>query len=93
MSEIKMSNEELENISGGAGSPNEIYNLRNFVYRTVHVPPGTLLVMQDGPGGGFMSTSYMNGESIYVNASYSWAGYLLAFKDGQYGYVDAKFVG
>ena len=40
-----------------------------------------------------MSTSYMNGESIYVNANYSWAGYLLAFKDGQYGYVDAKFVG
>ena len=39
-----------------------------------------------------MSTMYSNGESIYVNGFYSEAGYLLAFKNGIYGFVDANYV-
>ena len=83
---------ELENVAGGAVTPDEIHNLNNFVYRTVRVPAGTLLVMQNSPGGGFMSTSYTNGEPIFVNGFYSEAGYLLAFKNGIYGFVDAQYV-
>ena len=87
-----MSNEELENITGGAVIPDEIHNLNNFTYRTVVVPAGTQLVMQNTPGGSFMSTSYTNGEPIFVNSFFSQAGYLLAFKNGIYGFVDAKYV-
>ncbi len=88
----KLNNEELQNASGGAVISNEVFNLNNFVYRSVYVPAGTLLVMQDRPGGGFMPISYSNGESIFVNAYYSEAGYLVAYKAGTYGYVDAKYV-
>ena len=88
---IRENNEELENIAGGAGL-DEIHNLKNFVYRTVVVPAGTQLVMQNTPGGSFMSTSYTNGEPIFVNSFFSQAGYLLAFKNGIYGFVDAKYV-
>ena len=88
---IRENNEELENIAGGAGL-DEIHNLKNFVYRTVVVPAGSYLQMQCRPNGPFMSTMYSNGESIYVNGFYSEAGYLLAFKNGIYGFVDAKYV-
>ena len=92
MSKELLNSEELEKVSGGAGSHQDIYNLGHFVSRTVHVPAGTLLVMQDGPGGAFLPTAYQDGDSIYVNATYSRAGYLLAYKDGEYGYVDAHYV-
>ena len=86
--------EVLENVAGGATMPDEIHNLKNFVYRTVvNLPQGTYLQMQARPNGAFMSPMYSNGESIYANAFYSEAGYLLAFRNGVYGYVDAKYVG
>ena len=89
---IRENSEELENAAGGYVTQDEVHNLNNFVYRTVVVPAGTLLVMQNSPGGSFMSTSYSNGESIFVNSFFSQAGYLLAFKNGIYGFVDAKYV-
>ena len=92
MSEVTLNNEELEGVAGGAMSQYEIYNLSNYVFRRVSVPQGTLLVMQDSPGGAFLPTSYKNGEQILVNRYYSLAGYLVAFKDGVYGFVDAKYV-
>ena len=92
MSEAKVDNEGLENISGGAGMQEGIYNLGNFVYRTVFVPTGTYLVMQQWPGGPFMPVSYSSGESIFVNQFYYNSGYLLAYKNGTYGLVDAQYV-
>ena len=49
-------------------------------------------IMQERPGGEFMSTSYTNGESILVNMRYAENGYLLAYKNGVYGYVDMNYV-
>lgn len=100
MSELKnialknIANEaELENAAGGAVIPDEIHNLKNFVSRTVvNLPMGTFLQMQARPNGTFMSQMYSNGEPIFVNAFYSEAGYLLAFRNGIYGFVDAKYV-
>ena len=48
--------------------------------------------MQECPGGNFMSTYYTNGESIFVNMRYAANGYLLAYKNGVYGYVDMQYV-
>ena len=93
MKEInELHNEELEGVTGGAVTTDIRYNLNNYGYRTVRVPAGTLLVMQERPGGDFMSTYFMNGESIYVNMRYAQSGYLLAYKNGVYGYVDMQYV-
>lgn len=92
MGEEKVNGEVLEDVAGGGGPQNDIYNLANFVYRTVFVPPGTYLVMQQWPGGTFMPVSYSNGEAIFVNQYYYNAGYLLAYKNGTYGLVDALYV-
>ena len=95
MSENKsLTNElELENVAGGAVTPDEIHNLKNYVYKTVaNLPMGTCLQMQTTPNGAFMSTMYYNGEPIFVNGFFSQSGYLLAFKNGIYGFVDSRYV-
>lgn len=84
---------EMENIAGGAVTPDEVHNLNNFIYRTVvNLPVGTCLQMQMTPNGPFMSQMYYNGEAIFVNKFFSEAGYLLAFRNGIYGFVDARYV-
>ena len=95
MSEEKnITNEmELEDAAGGYVTPDEIHNLNNFTYRTVcNLPSGTFLQMQNSPNGGFLSPMYSNGQAIFVNSFYSEGGYLLAFQNGIYGFVDAKYV-
>lgn len=92
MEEVVLANEELERVAGGDSLQDTKYNLSYYAYRTVSVPAGTLLVMQESPGGSFMSTYYMDGESIYVNMRYAENGYLLAYKNGVYGYVDMQYV-
>jgi hypothetical protein len=95
MSENKKmtSDMEMENIAAGSNTVDEIHNLNNFTYRTVvNLPIGTYLQMQATPNGPFMSQMYNNGESIFVNKFFSEAGYLLAFRNGIYGFVDARYV-
>ena len=92
MSEKVLNNEELEKASGGAAWTDSMYDLSNFVQKTVSVPEGTLLVMQETPGGNFLPTSFRNGEAIYVNQFYNYSGYLLAYKNGAYGLVDGYYV-
>ena len=92
MDEVVLKNEELERVAGGDSTQDTMYNLSYYDYRTVSVPAGTLLVMQECPGGNFMSTYYTNGESILVNMRYAENGYLLAYKNGVYGYVDMQYV-
>ena len=92
MSDIVLNNEDLEGVAGGSSSQDIKYNLNYYAYKTVSVPMGTLLVMQEKPGGEFMSTYYSNGESILVNMRYAKNGYLLAYKNGVYGYVDMNYV-
>ena len=92
MKEDGLKNKELEQVVGGGSVQDTMYNLNYYEYRTVSVPMGTLLVMQERPGGDFMSTYFTNGESIYVNMRYAQNGYLLAYKNGVYGYVDMQYV-
>ena len=92
MQEVILNNSELESVAGGDSLQDTKYNLSYYAYKTVSVPLGTLLVMQERPGGEFMSTSYTNGESILVNMRYAENGYLLAYKNGVYGYVDMNYV-
>ena len=91
MNETRLTNEELEQVAGGA-TQDTMYNLSYYAYRTVSVPAGTLLVMQERPRGTFMSTYYTDGEPIFVNMRYAEDGYLLAYKNGVYGYVDMQYV-
>ncbi len=88
----KLSSEELEDVAGGNSSQDIRYNLSYFGYRTVSVPAGTLLVMQERPRGSFLGTYYVDGEEILINLCYSEAGYFFAYKDGVYGYVDMQYV-
>ena len=92
MQEVELNNEELEGVAGGGSIQDTKYNLSYYAYKTVSVPMGTLLVMQESPGGAFMSTYYSDGEPILVNMRYAENGYLLAYKNGVYGYVDMKYV-
>ncbi len=92
MKEDGLNSNELEQVVGGGSLQDTMYNLNYYEYRTVSVPMGTLLVMQERPGGEFMSTYFTNGESIYVNMRYAQNGYLLAYKNGVYGYVDMQYV-
>ena len=92
MKEDGLNSNELEQVVGGGSLQDTMYNLNYYEYRTVSVPVGTLLVMQERPGGDFMSTYFTNGESIYVNMRYAQNGYLLAYKNGVYGYVDMQYV-
>ena len=92
MKEAALNNEELERVAGGGSERDTKYNLSNYAYRTVSVPQGTLLVMQERPGGSFMSTYFEDGESIFINMRYAENGYLLAYKNGVYGYVDMRYV-
>ena len=86
-------NEDLDNVAGG-GAPwtDSMYDLYNFETKTVTVPAGSLLVMQDRPGGAFMPVSFKDGEQILVNRFYNYSGYLLAYKNGTYGLVDGHYV-
>ena len=92
MKEDGLNSNELEQVVGGGSLQDTMYNLNYYEYRTVSVPMGTLLVMQERPGGEFMSTYYSNGDSILVNMRYAENGYLLAYKNGVYGYVDMNYV-
>ena len=92
MKEVELKNEELEGVAGGNSSQDIKYNLGYYAYKTVSVPFGTLLVMQERPGGAFMSTYFTDGEQILVNMYYAENGYLFAYKNGVYGYVDMQYV-
>ena len=91
----KIDNEHLEEAAGGNSYvPNDyVHDLNNYVYRTVTVPAGTCLQMQVTPNGKFMSQMYNQGDAIFVHDTFWENGYLLAFRNGVYGFVDAKYVG
>ena len=50
MNDIELTNEQLESVAGGSDTQDIKYNLNNYAYKTVTVPMGTLLVMQESPG-------------------------------------------
>jgi hypothetical protein len=69
------------------------YDLDNFGYRTVKTRGRGNLVFQSKPGGSFMSEySFSNGDRIYVNLDWEEDGYAIAYKNGDYCYVDASYI-
>ena len=94
MSEIKKVNEQAAEAAGGYYGTDYVHDLNNFVYRmVVNLPAGTCLQMQSSPNGPFMPQMYYQGDSIFVHRNFWENGYLLAYRNGVYGFVDAKYVG
>lgn len=76
-----------------ASTGNDKYNLDNFGYRYVITEGRGKLVFQASPGGSFLyDYKYYDGDEIYVNLKWRQNGYALAYKNGQYGYVDASYI-
>ncbi len=77
----------------GSAMASDKYDLDNFGYRTVKTRGRGNLVFQSKPGGSFMSEySFKNGDRIYVNLDWREDGYAIAYKNGDYGYVDASYI-
>lgn len=69
------------------------YDLSEFEYRTVDIDGSGALIFQRSPGGTFMNQyKYWDGDRIYVNVDYREDGYAIAYEDGVYGYVDARYI-
>jgi len=69
------------------------YDLDDFGYRTVKTGGRGKLVFQNSPRGSFMSEySFSNGDRIFVNLDWREDGYAIAYKNGDYGYVDASYI-
>ncbi|MBO7710855.1 MAG: hypothetical protein J6S83_10330 [Lachnospiraceae bacterium] len=91
--EKKMDEQKLEEVAGGYAMQDYVHDLNLYVYRTVYnLPAGTCLQMQITPNGAFMKEMYWQGEPIFVHKNYWENGYFLAYRNGVYGYVDAKYV-
>ena len=95
MTEMKKVNDmAAEQAAGGFAGVDYVHDLNHFVCRTViNLPAGTCLQMQLTPNGKFMSQMYNQGDAIFVHDTFWENGYLLAFRNGVYGFVDAKYVG
>lgn len=69
------------------------YDLDDFGYRTVKTNGRGSLVFQEEPRGDFMyGHKFWDGDRIYVNVDYREDGYAIAYEDGVYGYVDARYI-
>ena len=81
-------------INWSGKSSTDRYSLSNYGYRTVKTKGGDdTLVFQTSPGGSFMyDYQYWNGDIIYVNLYWRQDGYAIAYRNGEYGYVDAKYI-
>ena len=81
-------------INWSSKSSTDRYSLSNYGYRTVKTKGGNdTLVFQTSPNGSFMyDYQYWNGDTIYVNLYWRQDGYAIAYKNGEYGYVDAKYI-
>ena len=77
-----------------AGFSDDKFNLSNYAYRTVKTDNSKgALVFQTSPNGSFMNDyEFWNGDRIYVNLDWRQDGYAIAYQDGVYGYVDAKYI-
>ena len=69
------------------------YDLNDYAYRTVRIRGTGSLVFQRAPRGSFMSDhKFWDGDRIYVNVRWRQNGYAIAYENGVYGYVDAKYI-
>ena len=96
----KLDMQDLENAAGGnAGAFGPVDDVHNLAYYDEHVvahlPEGVCLVMKSthGPNGIPMAGhAFYNGDRIWVHNRY-WEGRcFLAYDNGDFGYVDARYV-
>ena len=80
-------------IPAACASSGNRYDLDDYGYRTVKINGKGSLVFQEEPRGDFMyDHRFWDGDRIYVNVDYREDGYAIAYKDGVYGYVDARYI-
>ena len=94
---ISLCDEDLEKVSGGMNYNNDMKNLKHFVTRTVcnviNYRLESCLEMRLTPKGRVIpGVSWVNGEAILVHKDYNAEGWLLAYKDGHYGFVSSNNV-
>lgn len=69
------------------------HDLSNYGYRVVDTQGDGQLVFQTDPGGDFMyAHSFNTGDLLYVNLYWRQNGYALAYDNGSYGFVDARYI-
>ena len=100
MMEFEKINEmELENAAGGNDSGTDWYHdLNNFVQRrvhgVVHYDSSSCLTLRREPNGSIIyGYGWQNGDTILVHKSFNENGWLFAYKNGKYGYVNGNYVG
>ena len=98
MSEMNKVNENtLNNVAGGNDGNDRLHDLSCFIYRTVcnvvHYDDTACLTLRRTPDGEIISgIGWQNGDSILVHGSYSEDGWLLAYANGIFGYVNGNYV-
>ena len=90
----KLNNENLENVNGGY---DRTHDLSCFIERTVtgvvHYDETACLTMRYEPNGTIIpGIGWQNGDRILVHGSYSEGNWLLAYKNGTFGYVNGNYV-
>ena len=94
----EMNEQELEGIAGGNGGNDDyLYDLGYFIVRhvhgVIHYDDTACLTMRRSPNGEVIpGYGWQNGDEILVHGSYREGGWLFAYKNGKYGYVDANYV-
>ena len=85
---------DVDSDADSGSSSSDIYDLTNYVYRTVKIPGNSgALVFQTEPKGSFLSDhQFWSGDLIYVYPDWRQDGYAIAYQDGVYGYVDAGYI-
>ena len=93
----KMNEKDLQNVAGGQAGYDRIHDLSCFIQRTVcnvvHYDDTACLTLRRTPNGEIIpNVGWQNGETILVHGSYSEDGWLFAYKNGLYGYVNPNYV-
>lgn len=75
------------------GDGSDAWDLDDFEYRTVDTGGSGALIFQRSPRGAFMNAhKFYDGDDILVNVYYREDGYAVAYENGVFGYVDARYI-
>lgn len=90
-----LSDDDLEQVAGGAGDKDWIHDLNNFgqhiVCNVIKYDDSACLTLRRTPNGSIIpGVGWQNGEVIYTHNFYDDQGWPFAydFKTGKYGYVN-----
>ena len=94
----KINEQELDNAAGGNSGTDWVHELSYFIVRTVHgvvhYDASSCLTMRKSPNGEVIyGYGWQNGDSILVHGQINEGGWLFAYQNGVYGYVNGNYVG